>query len=51
MPSYLQTEPVFDHAYEPELQVTLLNGPFSTPVLDRQIDLPPLNSIRHPRLF
>ena len=45
-PSYLlngNTSPTFDHAYEPELletPVTPLNSPFSTPVLDGEIETP-----------
>ena len=40
-PITTQTDPTFDHVYEPELQetpVTPLNSKFSTPVLDRQIE-------------
>ena len=42
-PITTQTDPAFDHIHEPELleaPVTLLNSPFSTPVLDRQIEIP-----------
>ena len=45
-PSYLpngNTSPTFDHAYEPKLletPVTPLNSPFSTPVLDGEIETP-----------
>ena len=38
-----QTDPTFDHVYEPKLQespVTPLNNPFSTPVLDMLIETP-----------
>ena len=40
-PTPTQTDPTFDHVYELELLETLvtpLNSPFSTPVLDRQIE-------------
>ena len=42
-PITTQTDPAFDHVYEPELletPVTPLNSPFSTPVIDRQIEAP-----------
>ena len=42
-PITTQTDPAFDHVHEPELletPVTYLNSPFSTAVLDRQIETP-----------
>ena len=49
-PITTQTDPTFDHVYELELletPVTPLNSPFSTLVLDRQIETPPLDNNRH----
>ena len=42
-PITTQTDPGFDHVHEPELletPVAPLNSPFSTPVLDKQIETP-----------
>ena len=42
-PTTRKTDPTFDNVYDPELleaPVTPLNGPLSTPVLNRRIETP-----------
>ena len=53
-PIATQTDPTFDHVSELELletPVTPLNSPFSTPVLERQIETPTIGQQQTSQLF